>query len=146
MRWMTGFFFVLPCTLAAAQNAGPVLKSPQLAITRLYTGADGQSHFDQVPVTARAAGLASESSDPLKMADAFMVRGAPGFFQPWHNADKKRYIVVLSGEAEIRTTTGASARLVPGRLYLAEDLTGKGHTFRVIGDRDWVALFVNFAQ
>lgn len=35
---------------------------------------------------------------------------------------------------------------MPGQLYLAEDLTGKGHAFRVVGNQEWVALFVNFAQ
>jgi hypothetical protein len=38
------------------------------------------------------------------------------------------------------------ARIVPGQIYLAEDLTGKEHTFRVVGNQEWVALFVNFAQ
>jgi len=67
-------------------------------------------------------------------------------FESWHNADRKRYIVVISGEAEVTTTGGEKARIVPGEIYLAEDLTGKGHTFRVVGNQDWVALFVNFAQ
>jgi hypothetical protein len=58
----------------------------------------------------------------------------------------KRYIVVISGEAEVTTTGGEKARFVPGRIYIAEDLTGKGHTFRIVGSEDWVALFVNFAQ
>jgi hypothetical protein len=34
----------------------------------------------------------------------------------------------------------------PGRIYLAEDLTGKCHSFRVVGANGWVALFVDFAQ
>jgi hypothetical protein len=29
---------------------------------------------------------------------------------------------------------------------LAEDLTGKGHTFRVLGESDWVALFVDMEK
>jgi quercetin dioxygenase-like cupin family protein len=67
-------------------------------------------------------------------------------FESWHNAGKNRYIVVISGEAEVTTTSGEKARIVPGQIYIAEDLTGKGHTFRVVGSEDWVALFVNFAQ
>lgn len=74
------------------------------------------------------------------------MRAAPGTFETWHNADRKRYIVVVSGEAEVTTTSGEKARIMPGQLYLAEDLTGKGHAFRVVGNQEWVALFVNFAQ
>ena len=113
-------------------------------VTRLYTGADGLSHFDETPLALHGAG--AEESAPQLMSDAYVVRGAPGFFETWHNADKKRYIVVVSGEAEVVTTGGEKATFVPGHIYLAEDLTGKGHTFRVVGNQEWVALFVNFAQ
>jgi quercetin dioxygenase-like cupin family protein len=75
-----------------------------------------------------------------------VLHGAPGMFEPWHNADRKRYIVVISGEAEVTTTSGEKAKIVPGQVYLAKDLTGKGHSFRVVGNQEWVALFVNFAQ
>jgi quercetin dioxygenase-like cupin family protein len=91
-------------------------------------------------------GESPEESAVQMMSDAYLVRGAPGMSEPWHNADRKRYIVVISGEAEVTTTGGEKARIVSGEIYLAEDLTGKGHTFRVVGNQDWVALFVNFAQ
>jgi hypothetical protein len=29
---------------------------------------------------------------------------------------------------------------------LAEDLSGKGHTFRVLGHGDWVAMFVDMEK
>ncbi len=60
--------------------------------------------------------------------------------------NRKRYIVVIGGEAEVATTDGERARLVPGHLYLAEDITGEGHTFQLLGTREWVALFVDLAQ
>jgi len=147
-RTAAAFFLAVACGLAAGQNAPAAPHSHSVMVTRLYTGADGQSHIDQVPTVLKTSPGESgvESSDPLKMGDAYIVRGAPGMFETWHNADQKRYIVVVSGEAEVTTTAGESARIVPGHLYLAEDLTGKGHTFRVLGDQEWVALFVNFAH
>jgi quercetin dioxygenase-like cupin family protein len=131
---------------AGSQSSEPApssQKRPVLA-TRLYTGPDGQSHIDQSAIVLQNAPLAD--STPLKMSDAYVVRAAPGMFESWHNADKKRYIVVISGEAEVTTTSGEKARIDTGQIYIAEDLTGKGHTFRVVGNEDWVALFVNFAQ
>jgi len=115
-----------------------------VTVTRLYTGADGQSHFDQVPITFQ--GAPDEVSAAVKTSDAYLARGAPGMFETWHDTGRKRYIVVISGEAEVTTTDGDKLRLVPGKICLAEDLTGKGHTFRVVGNEEWVALFVNFAQ
>jgi quercetin dioxygenase-like cupin family protein len=128
------------------QNSEPAPSSKKRLImaTRLYTGPDGQSHIDQLPIVLQDAPLAE--STPLKTSDAYVVRAAPGMFESWHNAGKNRYIVVISGEAEVTTTSGEKARIVPGQIYIAEDLTGKGHTFRVVGSEDWVALFVNFAQ
>jgi len=74
------------------------------------------------------------------------VRLATGFFQSWHNADARRYVIPISGLAEVDVAGGEKISVQPGRIYLAEDLTGKGHTFRVVSADDWVALFVEFAQ
>ncbi len=142
----TAFLCSVSWITAGAQNskpARPSQKRPVMA-TRLYSGADGQSHVGQSLIVLQDA--QSAESTPLKMSDAYVVRAAPGTFESWHNAGKKRYIVVISGEAEVTTTSGEKARIVPGKIYIAEDLTGKGHTFRVVGNEDWVALFVNFAQ
>jgi hypothetical protein len=148
-RWLlpaAAFFISSAWIPAGGQHSAPS-PSPQthsVMATRLYTGPDGQSHIDQVPIVLH--GAPTEESAPLKMSDAYIVRGAPGMFEPPHNADRKRYIVVICGEAEVTTTSGEKARILPGQVYLAEDLTGKGHTFRVVGNQEWVALFVNFAQ
>jgi hypothetical protein len=129
--------------IVAAQTHTPVMA------TRLYTSADGLSHFEQVtvkfsPVTGAPATL--EQSESVKASSAYVVRLAPGFFQDWHNADKRRYVIPISGRAEIEASGGQKVSIEPGRLVLAEDLTGKGHTFRVVGTDDWVALFTDLAQ
>ena len=67
-------------------------------------------------------------------------------FETSHVTRRERYIVVISGEAEVTSTDGERATLAPGHLYLTEDMTGKGHTFRVLGNQEWVALFVDFAH
>jgi hypothetical protein len=129
--------------IVTAQQREPVMA------TRLFTGADGLSHIEQIavkfsPVTGAPASV--EQSEPVKVTSAYVVRLAPGFFESWHNADHRRYVVPISGKAEIDASGGEKISAEPGRLYLAEDLTGKGHTFRVVGTEDCVALFVEFAQ
>jgi quercetin dioxygenase-like cupin family protein len=144
MRAAAGAILLFTASVAAGgQSSTPAPAQPPLMATRLSTGTDGQTHIDEVPIALHGSGAAE--SDPLAMEDAFLVRAAPGYFEDWHNADKKRYIVVVSGEAEVTTTSGERTSIVPGHLYIAEDLTGKGHTFRVVGNQEWVALFVNFA-
>jgi len=88
----------------------------------------------------------AEQSEPVKASTAYIVRLAPGFFQDWHNADKRRYVLPISGKAEVEVSGSQKSSIEPGQIVLAEDLTGKGHTFRVVGTEDWVAFFVDFAQ
>jgi hypothetical protein len=130
-------------TVVAAQERAAV------KATRLYTGADELSHVEQVdvkffPVTGAPPTV--EESEHLLTTKSYVVRLASGFFEDWHNADVRRYVIPVSGRAEIEVAGGQKFLVEPGRIYLAEDLTGKGHTFRVVGVNDWVALFVDFAQ
>ncbi|MGB8540248.1 MAG: hypothetical protein WCD49_01300 [Candidatus Acidiferrales bacterium] len=132
-----------------SQSTVAAQKRAAVKATRLYTGADGLSHVEQVdvkffPVTG--APVTAEESEHVKTAKSYVVRLAPGFFEDWHNADVRRYVVPISGRAEIEVAGGEKFSAETGRIYLAEDLTGKGHTFRVAGANDWVALFVDFAQ
>ena len=127
----------------AAQERTPV------TVTRLYTGADGQSHVEQVSVKflpVPGAPPTVEETEHMQTTKSYVVRLAPGFFEDWHNADVRRYVIPISGRAEIEVAGGEKFSVEPGRIHLAEDLTGKGHTFRVVGANDWVALFVDFAQ
>ena len=48
-------------------------------------------------------------------------------------APQRQYIITLSGEAEIGLGDGTIHRLGPGDVHMAEDLTGHGHTTRVVG-------------
>jgi quercetin dioxygenase-like cupin family protein len=133
--------FLTDHRVAAAEPHKPLTQM------RIYTGPDGESHTEQAEVKfSLVAGTPVEESDHIKAASTYLVRLAPGSYESWHNADKRRYALPLSGRAEIEVAGGHKVIIEPGQLVLAEDLTGKGHTFRVIGNEDWVALFVNFEQ
>jgi len=119
-----------------------------LRVTRLYT-ADGFSHFERINV--KFAPVPGEpntvlQSEPLITTKSYMVRCTPGFFSDWHNADVRRYVITISGRAEVEVAGGQKFVLQPGEIVVAEDLTGKGHTFRVLGDTDWVAVFVDMGK
>jgi hypothetical protein len=126
-----------------AQEHAPV------KVTRLYTGEDGLSHFEQVSVKFSAVPDAPntvEESEPVSMKKSYVVRIAPGFFEGWHHADVRRYVITISGRSEVEVANGQKLIAQPGQVVLAEDLTGKGHTFRVLGESDWVALFVDMEK
>jgi hypothetical protein len=114
---------------------------------RLFTGPDGLSHVEptEIKLVSRTE-VPGEQSEPVKAAQSYIVRLQPGSFESWHNAGSRRYVVSVSGRAELELSGGGKAQIEPGQIWIAEDLTGKGHTFRVVGDQPWVAMFVDFAQ
>src|SRR5207245_9257371 len=60
-------------------------------------------------------------------------RSIPGYVLSWHCAPRRQYSISLSGQAEIEVGDGTVARVGPGDVVLAEDLTGQGPVPRVAG-------------
>ena len=67
----------------------------------------------------------------------------PGRFSDWHNAPRRQYVITLSGEGEIGLRDGTTHRVHPGDVNLAEDVTGDGHTTRVVGDAPRITATVH---
>lgn len=112
-------------------------------VTRIYTGDDGKSHFEEVELdfTPRAEGQ-SEGTAPAAAKHAFFTRQAAGYVLDWHCAPGRQYVVTLDGEGEIEVGDGSTKRFRPGDVLLAEDLTGEGHVTRVVGDKPRTMLWV----
>ena len=105
-------------------------------IVRVYTGTDGLSHIEEVTLPLEPF-VDTEGScgkgTPLENATGITFRESPpGYFLDWHCAPRRQYAITITGEAEITASDGTSMRVGPGGILLAEDLTGKGHTTRVI--------------
>jgi quercetin dioxygenase-like cupin family protein len=111
-----------------------------MVIGRLYTGADGKSHFeewDQVTMPIL------DEDAPAK-ATMFRV-STTDRADDWHNAPRRQYIVTLSGTVEVGLRDG-NMTFGPGDVFLAEDLTGEGHTTSVPGPDDWRYMTVALAD
>jgi quercetin dioxygenase-like cupin family protein len=103
-------------------------ETTQMGIFRLYSGDDGESHIEKLELASQPDLTA------LHGAKGVVFRSvAPGYFSDWHTAPRRQYVITLSGEAEIGLGDGTIHRLGPGDVNLAEDLTGHGHTTRVVG-------------
>ena len=111
-----------------------------MAIFRLYTGSDGQSHIEEQTITAHSI-LAQE-----RPTVHIQFRELPaGAFMDWHPAPRRQYVIVLSGQLEIGFKDGTTKRMNPGDATLAEDTTGPGHTTKVISATPAVAAVVPLA-
>ncbi len=98
-------------------------------IVRIYTGHDGQTHFEDLPLPAE------ESHNFALQAGANLAfRCFPAdYFSDWHIAPRRQYIFILAGQMEIGIGDGTARRFGPGDVVLADDLTGQGHTTRSVG-------------
>jgi quercetin dioxygenase-like cupin family protein len=143
-------FVVVLVSLTVVSNASHVAaqRHPTTSVTRLYTGADGQSHASDTEVAWRPAKLRAElsESEPVRVTAAQFLRWPRGFVWEGHPASKRQYVIIVSGRGEVDVVGGKKVQLAPGRVLLAEDVTGKGHTTRVGPDEDLVMLLVPLAQ
>jgi len=133
-------------TLAADQ---PTMKphSTKLTYWRLYTSADGNSHWaeEELPlVRSPAAGpegrLAMHRLGDIK--GAMVAALAAGATEDWHVAPRRQFMFCLRGIVEVTAGDGQKRRLLPGQFALLEDLTGKGHVTHSAGTEDHVALAI----
>jgi hypothetical protein len=112
---------------------------------RLYSGPDGESHFEDVKVEMEAmttvTGVSISEWRSMPIGEAFRLNRidpnsddvaspSSGEWGPWHPEPRPEFVVWLAGEVEIEVGGGEVRRFGPGRMLLAEDTTGKGHRNR----------------
>jgi hypothetical protein len=113
-----------------------------MLITRLYTGTDGESHFQYIDLPFKDTRHAERRTDPLS-ATSITYREASGAFDlDWHPAPRRQFIINLKGQAEIKIGDGTKRVFGPGDVMLAEDTTGHGHITRVIGKEPRISIVV----
>jgi quercetin dioxygenase-like cupin family protein len=100
-----------------------------MEMTRLFTGPDGKTHVEKLSLESHP------ELGQLQAATGIVFRSVPpGHFMDWHPAPRRQFVITLSGEGEIGLEDGSVHRFGAGHVTLAEDLTGKGHTTRVVGN------------
>jgi quercetin dioxygenase-like cupin family protein len=108
-------------------------------IFRIYTGADGQSHIEKMPLDMQpftdTEGAHGEATPLLNVKGMTFRVSPPDYVLSWHCAPRRQYTITLAGEAEIEVGDGTVQRVGPGDVLLAEDLTGQGHITRVVGNQ-----------
>ncbi len=113
-----------------------------MKVTRLYTGNDNQSHFEDIEIRLEDAGKSGRLSELVKATGVFF-RETPGTYDyDWHNAPRRQYVVMLEGEVEIEIGDGSKRIFGTSDILLAEDTTGQGHISRAVGGKPRKSLFI----
>ena len=124
-----------------------------MAFVRLYTGDDGESHFQDVQMPPPDAPETNRLHRPIGApGDALMTNhderivtlptaGRISFFnypdggsEDWHPSRERAYVIIISGGfIEIRLGDGTVRTFYPGDVMQQENTTGRGHQDRCLG-------------
>ena len=115
--------------------------------TRIYADAAGETHLQDVGPEMKPADHSSMMTEMIA-AKGIIFRETSGaqYFVDWHNAPRRQFVVNLSGEVEITVSDGETRRFGVGTILLAEDVTGKGHISRGVGNSERLSIFVPLAD
>ena len=136
---------------AAGLWTGGFLRSGDLAaqsttktmtVVRLYTGADGRSHFEDIRIPLKDAGKIGFLSERIKATGIVFRETGGDYDYDFHTAPRRQYVVNLEGEVEIEVGDGTRRILRSGEILLAEDTTGQGHISRAVAGKPRKSLFI----
>ncbi len=117
-------------------------KDDDMKYFRIYTDDEGETHFEDVVVPMEERNPQSFLSTLYPAIGVIFRRTPADQFIDWHPAPRRQFVVTLSGRAEVEASDGEIRQIGPGTVMLAEDLTGKGHITRGVGDEERISLFI----
>jgi hypothetical protein len=116
-----------------------VAQAPKpIMMTRIYTGSDGLSHAEEIPMKLSGGGV----SEIMKANGAQFSRRPPAPASDWHVGPRRQLVITLSGRAELEVAGGRKVAVGPGHITLIEDTTGKGHITKNLGPDDRIVVTI----
>jgi hypothetical protein len=154
-----GVLLAVPTLLLHADDVSPRSAPTRvLTFTHLWADANGVSHFRVEKLSFEAAtpenptaGTTAHSNPDPEALVALPLRGASGAtflylkraaVEDWHRAPRRMYLIAVQGMSEVTAGDGEVRRFGLGSIVLMDDLTGKGHITRAVGDVDHIALTI----
>ena len=118
---------------------------------RLYTGADGETQFEEIEVALTPQDFAPPArpfdlSAPVDAQRVIFGTFPAGWSGARHVAPRRQFAFQFTGELEVEGGGGRRHVFGPGSIALVEDTTGAGHATRVIGDVPVTVAFVQLPE
>ena len=109
---------------------------------RIWTSADGGSKFEEGSLSLPGGKEGDAIGKIFSAASISFRETTPKDALAWHDAPTHQLVLTLGGTLEFETRDGETFIIRPGDVLLAEDTTGSGHRWRVIGDDPWRRAYV----
>ena len=121
--------------------------SEPLRYVRIYSDADGESHFEDEEISFQLVDFAPPAP-PISVSElfhpageTFLISSPPGWYGDWHPTPRRQLLFTLYGQLDVEVSDGEIRTFGPGTIILVEDTTGKGHVSHATGcERVYMAV------
>jgi hypothetical protein len=112
---------------------------------RMWTGEeDGDSLFEEGWIDLSEGVRGDFAGEPVSADKLYFQETRSGGSYEWHQDPVPRFVITLSGTLEFQTKSGATFTIRPGDILLAQDNSGTGHKWKLIGDDPWRRAYVDY--
>ncbi len=116
---------------------------------RLYSNADGESHWEEIAVTLEERSFAPpaqdiEISEPERVKQAIFLRLRSGWNEPIHPTPVSQKLICLAGTVRVTASDGETRDIGPGDVWHMEDKHGKGHHTMVTSAEDFESMIIQY--
>ncbi len=120
-----------------------------MRIHRLYSDADGDSHWQDVDVdmterTFAPPARAIEISTPDPVKQMMFLKLRAGWDEPTHPTPVAQKLICLAGSVRVTASDGEVRDIGPGDVWHMEDKHGKGHHTVVTSDEDFLSVIIQY--
>ena len=119
-------------------------------ITRLYTGPDGESYFENLSIPLSNSTIIGQLSDSIPSSLVQFRWTEPSYDLQLHNAPRRQYIVMVQGGVIVTTSLGESRTFQSGvleqQVLLVEDTNGRGHRSKALNGKGRFSIFIGLAE
>ena len=112
----------------------------------MWTGEDGNSLFEEGSIDLTEGMRGDAVGKPVRVVELSFQETRSGGSYEWHQDPVPRFVITLSGTLEFETKSGATFTIHPGDVLLAQDNSGTGHKWRLIGHEPWRRAYVVYEE
>ncbi len=109
---------------------------------RFWTNNEGLSEFQEGMIALQPSKNDSLVSEKMQVITSFFEETAAASKPTWHTAPNRQLVVTLGGTLEFQIANGRQFTIHPGDVIFAEDTTGGGHGWHIVGDDPWRRVYI----
>jgi hypothetical protein len=109
---------------------------------RIWTDPTGDSTFEEGSLSLPGGTEGDAIGQAIAAASISFRETQSENALAWHDAPIRQFVLTLGGTLQFEIRSGATFIIRPGDVLLAEDTTGSGHRWRVIGSEPWRRAYV----